>query len=94
MKYEIKCKNCGAPIPVSENQKINFCPFCGNSIEVDFDKYDFKKFKLQYEEEVRQRKVKEQIDKEKRDDRSFAIFFTVFVIMSVAIFTAIWYLEK
>lgn len=85
MKYEIKCSNCSAPIPVSEDRAVHFCPFCGASVKIDYDKYDFERFKLKHEEEVRRRKVQE---KKEDDSRTLKTMILMILIMvGIAILT-------
>ena len=82
MKYEIKCKNCGASIPLNDENPSKFCPYCGASVKIDETKYDFKRFKLKHEEEVRRRKVLEKKDDDRKSFKYIILILLAYVIIS------------
>lgn len=85
MEKTIKCKSCGGPIRIEEEHTVNFCPYCGLAIERKETKYDFKRFQLKHEEEVRRRKVEEKKEEERSTWISIFVYFIIVVLFCVII---------
>ena len=59
MNSGIKCRNCGAAIRVGNGKTSGSCPYCGSPVIPDENAFEFERFRLEHEEEVRRRKEKE-----------------------------------
>lgn len=73
----IKCKNCGANLDTDDN--ATFCPYCGLKIDKPKDPHEFDKWKLNHEEEIRQRKDASS----KNALKMMMIFVVILIIISI-----------
>ena len=79
----VKCQNCGAMLMQNEEKSVLFCPFCGAELPKEEGAYDYSKFVLKHNEEVRQRMVEEE---KKSDRRQWLIFLAIFAAFGLAIY--------
>ena len=66
MKQIVKCQNCSANLETDSENHLKFCPYCGTEIQIDETAFDHEKFVLKHEEEVRQQKVKEKAEEDRK----------------------------
>lgn len=86
---QIKCSACGGNILFDEDKEVLFCPYCGAKVPSKTDALDkilkHDRQTRQFKEEIRQRKVQEHIDAEKRENkktRATVIGIILFLIVS------------
>lgn len=66
---------------------MRFCPFCGAATKLPEDFVDLAKFTMKHEETVRQTKVKEKAESEKRTLKFAVIWFgAIFAIIGLTLF--------
>lgn len=63
----MKCDNCGANLQTTNDRKLQFCPYCGNTLVQYSEEHEFKKFLLNHEEDVRRTKVRENDNRERNE---------------------------
>lgn len=78
----LKCENCGAMMEQDEKKPLLYCPYCGNAIIRPETEIDLKKYKLEHKEAVRQRKVAE--NKEADRKRHISIWLCILVLAALA----------
>jgi len=84
MTKTIKCENCGANMNTDTDNAMRFCPFCGTAMKLPEDYVDLAKFTLKHNETVRQRKVSEEKEDEKRSLKITGIIFgAIFAIIAL-----------
>lgn len=86
---QIKCPACGGTIMIDESRAVLFCPYCGIKMPKKEEALDkiirHEQHMQQFEEEIRQRKVKEGIEAEERDRKSTMRIVIGCVIVAIAI---------
>lgn len=83
MTKTIKCENCGANMGIDTDNAMRFCPFCGNEIKIREDFVDLAKYAIKHNEAVRQQIVKEKREDSKRNNKTFIIEITCFILILV-----------
>ena len=81
----LKCENCGSNLEMDKAKRIQFCPYCGAKIVIPETSFDHEKTMAVFNEAVRQTIVKEEIEKEKRENRKSArsTLFGVFLLVGL-----------
>ena len=73
---QLKCPACGGTVMIDEKRAVLCCPYCGAKMPMKEGPLDkiirHKQTIRQFDEEVRQRKVREKIEAEKRENKSTA----------------------
>ena len=86
---QLKCPNCGGSIMIDEENKVLFCPYCGVGIPQKQSALDkilkHDQQTKKFNEEIRQRKVKEKIEAEEREKKSSAKVIIGCLIVLIAI---------
>ena len=86
---QMKCPGCGGNITIVEEKAILFCPYCGVKMPQKQDALDkiirHREKAQQFNEEIRQRKVQEKIDAEKRDKKNTTKVLIICLIGLIAI---------
>lgn len=86
---QLKCPACGGTVMIDNDKAIMFCPYCGAKMPQQQDALDkilkHAENKQQFEEEVRQRKVRESIEAEKRQKKSSAKGLLIVLIALIAL---------
>lgn len=91
----MKCPSCGGAVMLDSDKAIMFCPYCGAKMPQKQDALDkilkHAENKQQFEEEVRQRKVREGIEAEKRQKKSSAKGLLIVALALIAIGVVIFF---
>ena len=92
---QLKCPNCGASIMMNEENNFLFCPYCGSKMPQKQSALDkilkHDRHKMQFNEEVRQRKVKEKVEAEAREKKDENTVLIVCLILLVAVGVVIFF---
>lgn len=84
MTKTIKCDNCGANMKTDTDNAMRFCPFCGNAIKMSEDYIDLAKYTMKHNENVRRQIVKENQEKEKRNNKQTIIEIICIILIIIA----------
>ena len=70
----LKCPSCGGIVKIDEERSILFCPYCGAKMPQKQGVVDkiikYKQQTRQFDEQVRQRKMRERIEAEEREKKN------------------------
>ncbi len=91
--YELKCKNCGADLKVSDDRKVIFCEYCGSKNFVDDEVMRSEVYytgTVNYRDEARLRelelKEEERIREETKQKKVFWRWHTAVIVFAVLSF--------
>ena len=86
---QFKCPACGGAVIIDSDKAIMFCPYCGAKMPQKQDALDkilkHVENKQHFEEEVRQRKVREGIEAENRQKKSSEKGLLIAIVALIAI---------
>ena len=93
----LKCPSCGGIVKIDEESSILFCPYCGAKMPQKQGVVDkiikYKQQTRQFDEQVRQRKVRERIEAEEREKKNTTKVLLgcvlVLIVIGVAVFFGI-----
>ena len=92
---QLKCPSCGGAVLFDSNNAVLFCPYCGGKISQKQDSLDkilkHAENKQQFEEIVRQRMVREDIEAEKRQKKRSASG-TILSVLALIVLGLIFFL--